>query len=921
MKKVILFLMILSSMIANGNVLEDLCYETPSYNPEPEGLPPIAFCTNFGLFKGGMNCKETIPISNRGSDKLIDVKVVLRISGFSGSVFSECGIDGQEGNCTQENSFDFGELGIFNHAIVYNPMPDYDANETHTIYFKSLVNNAIFLGNNLYGSFTKNNQNYSGKIEACPQTTTNLETNRTSNSIDVVDNFIESAYEQGKGLKTKIINQSITVDVIYLGDDNKTPSTNEGVDIPVLLYLVDDNCSNPKKLYDDNGNPLVAVIGQGSKYGTSESFTIKQIAKAKRFGMKYIDYNKLYKKHHFECLKHSSTTQNAVPGLPACLASDNNYKAAFGEEAYQRCNKHCKPCESNHHGEKEHFCNHESCKSNHKDKGEHDYNHKYGCYECTLENSPLICSTDNFAIRPYGFRVFGKNEYKRAGEEFNLTIKTVDKSNFTRNSGTINTVKSIDNYNESIGNLNITSSFFTPSSDEIKQMQRDTGKTDVTSCPASGTFSLIQSPSFMNGEVNASLKFSETGILKVNVSEKPGHEWAIVDADDTNDTLRFIKPATEIYDINDINKTNILLFIPYQFDTNAEYKTTTNQNWVYMSNQVRNANSIYSSPKMAAYINFKITAKNKDGEITKNFTKTCFPDVDEANAPRINGLKLNSTFDLFLDFTLNSNKNVPLSLYTEDNASHPIWTLNKTYDLNRSKNSLQEWISPFQFEHGIGEAKVYFNLDRNKNIPLNPVILKVVDANTSTSWMNNPGATKVFNGTYINKSIYFYYGRVISPDKTVKGNTASTQIYFEVYDSNASDPGNIEGSESLLTPHWFVNTKHNSTALGQIFNLSLKSPVNSSFVNLPPSSALSTITAGTIPIQISYSGTIYPYHALIEINASSWLIYNKFDQNATTVPFEITFMSGTKWKGFGGSFENNTSENRLNQKPLQRIEW
>ena len=538
----------------------------------------------------------------------------------------------------------------------------------------------------------------------------------------------------------------------------------------------------------------------------------------------------------------------------------------------------------------------------------------------TTNSSPCFRyfkNSDAFAIRPYGFRAFSANQYKRAGEDFNVTIKATDKTYYDDNTSGANlsSVKSVNGYNASLSTLNIASNFYTPSSSELSQMQSDTGETDVATCLNAGIFSVTNPASlFTNGEVNASLKFSETGVLDLNISEKPGHEWAKVDMDDTNNLQRYIKPSTITFDESDISKKVLMLFVPYKFETTSQYSTTTGQNRIYI-NDINGSNSTFTTPNMAAFIKYTIVAKNKDGLVTKNFTKTCFPDVSETNCPKVNGLKLNTTFDLFLDADLNSTKAVNISLYSEDNSSNPIYTPNKNLSLIKGDNHIKEWISPFKFENGIGEAKVYFNIDRNISKAINPVNIIVKDANTSTSWMTNPGSPKKFISLSGSSSKSFLYGRVHSPDYSVKGNKIDVKIYYEVYCKDCSktylNSLNL-GGESVDSVYWYINKNHNNINNGKIYNF-----INTSKID--PITPSTTIANGVETDTLKYNGGVYPYKESIDINASSWLIFNPYDANATTNDFSVEFLGDGGWAGIGTT--GKTVDVNMSSKGSKRIEW
>ncbi len=482
------------------------------------------------------------------------------------------------------------------------------------------------------------------------------------------------------------------------------------------------------------------------------------------------------------------------------------------------------------------------------------------CVE-TCENSKEInkkCyryfkSSDDFAIRPYAFLVFGNNQYKRAGEEFYLTIKAIDKDN-NLTSGNIDSVKSVLNYNEKLSNLNFEANFYVPTAYELSKMIADVGDSNVTYCPDKGVFSLLNdNDRFVDGEANVTLKYSETGILTLKVSEKAGSEFAKVDADDTPDSQRLIAPTNVILDREDLSKKDLLLFIPYKFVTIGDYNTTTNQNWIYVSNDVNKSFYSNKTPKMASVVEFVITAYNKDNQKVLNYTRTCFPDIS-VDAPKVNGLKLNTTFDLFLDIYLDANASDTLFVYAEGNLTKsPMWLPSNKVNISKGLNHVRASISQMEFKNGSGSAKVYLNVKKVYNKPKNPILLEVKDINTSTSWMYNSDATNIFIPMSINKAIEYRYGAIFVENKSVYGNEANLTVRYMYFNDN-----------------WLLNTEHNSSMFGDINitklneldnNLSYKISVSNTPINKGEEKLIVTTTHAL------------PYSVKLHLPIDSWLWY------------------------------------------------
>jgi hypothetical protein len=474
-----------------------------------------------------------------------------------------------------------------------------------------------------------------------------------------------------------------------------------------------------------------------------------------------------------------------------------------------------------------------------------------------------------------------------------------------------------------------------PPSSDIIQMNKDVYYTDddnasrVANCPNAGVFTVVNgSDSFKNGEINATLKFSETGVLEINVSEKAGSEFAIVDADDTPDDQRFIKPAVKIYDTDNIANNNYLLFIPYKFITVTDYNTTTSANWVYMSMDVNKSITAYTTPHMAAFIEYNITAYNKDGAVTKNFTKTCFPDI-KPTCPTQNGLKLNSTFDLFLDAKLKATKDINVSVYVGDAINgNAIWMPKKTLNVHLTSTNIQELVFPTDFVDGKAGVRVYFNIDKNYTTPLEEVKITAIDANTSTSWMSYPGATKIFIGNDLNKTVTFKYGRIKVSNATGYGSGINTAFEYQ-YWTNSNG--------------WVVNSEHNLTIFGDVDVSNSYMPSDITLQILPQSGK--NILEGKENIKFSTTHAL-PYSAKIHLAIPEWLWYHPLAKeykapsssnlDCLTHPcMKVDFLKSSS--GWGGvqainnkrfSEENRTSEMNVSKKDVnvsksqvKKINW
>jgi hypothetical protein len=558
-----------------------------------------------------------------------------------------------------------------------------------------------------------------------------------------------------------------------------------------------------------------------------------------------------------------------------------------------------------------------------------------------------ICHAgDDFAIRPYAFRVFGGDAYSRAGEDFNVTIKAVDLANFDKNSGASSTVIGTSDYNASFATISLSSNFYNPTPTELDIMYKNVmqdqtasasssaEKARVATCSTAGVFTKINATdNFTDGNLNATLNFSETGILTIDVNETLGQEFAIVDADDTNISQRFILGSSTIHSKSDISKNSLLLVNPYSIDTTAEYNTSTSKAWLYMDD-ISNAATTFTKPNMSAYIHYTVTARNKNGAITQNFSSTCFPDVTESwptpldtDCPRVNGLKLNTTYDFKLAATINTTAPVNLSIFNGDKNENALYidTADQDANLSIGDNAVRKaTMYPKQFTNGTAESFVHFNIDRNTSTPLNPITITVVDANSWLGWSSS-ASPAAFNGTTLNKSYNFIYGRTNAPRQRFTTDTGVAFIYYEVYCSgtdtlnNSCDKTllpNSSTSKSTNDPRWFKNTLHITSTDGIAGTTATIVQKNSlSNVNT------TNVTSGNpTNVTLSYNGSSFPYKTTMKNTASKWLIYNKYDDNATSNEFEVEFINAnSNWAGKKET--DNTTNKKASDRTNRRTMW
>jgi hypothetical protein len=237
---------------------------------------------------------------------------------------------------------------------------------------------------------------------------------------------------------------------------------------------------------------------------------------------------------------------------------------------------------------------------------------------------------------------------------------------------------------------------------------------------------------------------------------------------------------------------------------------------------------------------------------------------------------------------VSSTKNL---IYKEDNGSEINATTISLLSLNSNYFTTDN--------NGTAELHIKINTERNASNSINPFVMSIADINVSDA--NNTQGT-----INLDKNATFLYGRTNAPRQRFTTNPATAFIYYEVY-CNGSDTNAVDCNKTLLPngsssvtindPRWFKNTSHFNSTDGTQGTVTQK---NATLIT-----ETGSVTANPAQTTLSYDVTKgYPYKATMENNASTWLIYNKYNANATTNEFEVEFVHSGGW---AGQHETNTT--------------
>jgi len=698
----------------------------------------------------------------------------------------------------------------------------------------------------------------------------NINVNRTGQTND----------EYYNNLVTQVPQRKFTVDVVALDASQNPPTTPQDVNTSVALELVD-----IKGFHDVNiscQDPAVAIsdlIHLNFIDGTLESnrstisnFITPYAKEDVAFRIWYI--------HNGNKSQIINDWTSTVDSNGALISVNNLYNQIPDPNGY--CTSTCSTTDSE-------------------------------CFECikTYFGYPL-CSRDNFSVRPESFLI-SINDRNSTGS-FHIRDNNVSDTNVKLSADydykvDINATNHLDS-NNTIGYLR---SFKQNSTSALLQLSwyepTDVGCNDETNTSFDFRFS--------DGSIiDITMNKDNVGLYKFNMFDNnwtaidqgvPLHHTAenffIINANDClsnstivnddnlsspTDTRKVGCNISSIHTV-DTRYTNInplsykdynITFKPYKFelsnleishgaDRNTTFGVSPNETYIYISRLTDPNNENNMSLNSIG----TISAVGKGGTILSNYVGGCY-------AEDIN-ITLNTTLPAcnpelftyhFINLDINNNH------VTDINFTSQIVELtdnNFTYDLNGSMNIV-----------------LNYNYERNISQPLNPKRLvlnglSVGCADSDECIINaDQSNTHEYNTTEpINAAINYVFGRVHAPRYRIEGNDGNITLYYEVY-WDGNDTCNLDTLFPSQPPlsvdsvNWYRNTRH-TTNDGNISSI------------LKHRGSQSTVMSTKVNFQVEnlhyYETEGYPYKTIMDISASPWLIYHRFDNNATANSFDLEF--------------------------------
>jgi hypothetical protein len=584
------------------------------------------------------------------------------------------------------------------------------------------------------------------------------------------------------------------------------------------------------------------------------------------------------------------------------------------------------------------------------------------CMECLYGiNTRLVCSRDNFAIRPEAFMMHLKDQ-NQSNPAQTIALTT------TLNSGSVGaTAPVLDlasgyNYKFEVNATNHMNNSATPG--YTRSMNIDTTAVAqytwqpedgriVSGCNAPVDVNI--SSRFLNGLLDINTSLNNVGEYRLNIVDK---SWTLVDSNpnymvhhtghyfidtpdckvdsstvlvtntplnpNSNPTLSILN-GCQISSQHKNNETNLqyndynVTFHPYKFNMQGILPSSGKNRTPLTSNSYLYYADIMQADQesMAYHLDGIISAQGENNVTLSNFVDSCYAVALDLEIVTLNSRLLKDTNDNNVSYIarfhdLNTTASVVSTLDVNVTDTTPTAALVVPTTAAHFLKELQGNIS----------TQLNLNYARKKDTPINPFVLNFVEykakcTDTSKCFFRANLTTKTSEGKKdLNASLAIphYYGRTHVMRQQYKGTDGNASIYYEVYCDGVSCNKNLlkDGNTSLFSddPRWFINTQH-TAATGVPGDAKQKSaPIR-----------VTATTHGINYFSLQYDASRgYPYKTTMENNASQWLIYNKYNPSATKNSFEVEFINPSgDWAGIHET--NATTKQNASKTSNRRTLW
>lgn len=372
--------------------------------------------------------------------------------------------------------------------------------------------------------------------------------------------------------------------------------------------------------------------------------------------------------------------------------------------------------------------------------------------------SEFNCSADTFAIRPPSYAISSPVSPIKAAD-FTLTIAAA--SSGGGYNGTASIVTGLQTANP---NCPVSSGFFKSS----------LGVTEPLTI------------TFQNDSNASAIKATEVGAVYLNTKDST---WTAVDQPNEciSDSNTTTANAQGLFGCT-IESNLSLVIVPNNFEVNGTLTNANGGMFTYLSNDLN----------MSAQLALNITAKNSEGNTTRNYDKGCYAKNTTLTLPH-------------------SAVPSPLTkIFYAESLSAVASNVPKNSDINLSN------LSNTIFTQGAAPLAMSLNFDRNSSQPLNPFDFNITSANV----IDADGVSGT--GMPVGKAT-FTYGRARPYDVATNAGFAPNPVEFEVYSTAAAGYVSTMPQNVLK---WYRNVNHTAAAQGNVLRGGFSAGTTDSAINV-----------------------------------------------------------------------------------------
>ncbi len=599
------------------------------------------------------------------------------------------------------------------------------------------------------------------------------------------------------------------------------------------------------------------------------------------------------------------------------------------------------------------------------------------CMECVYgKDTRMLCSRDNFAIRPKAFKVSMSDD--------NTSIHSIDFANNTDKAGSssslINVVAGYP-YRFDINATDYTDGY--PVSGYIQSF--DSSDPNKYASMLWKPVSITADQALANCNTPADRNMTFSLINGTNTNPSPINTW-----NDLHDTLDNVGEYEFVISDKEWTKYDWDSNLTRHHDIRSHFIASTTPDCISDDNSVPESGKVgcettsdlapaYSAVHIRSYpytfdvtpLSYGARPSNNDNDNTWVYMYT----MDKTQYP--NGVDANMSYNIHGVFKVVGYNNAPvdnfvsqcyaqdvdmnlIATYISNQAEAPAFGYD-LIDINSTDSSIvyrpRENNNSLAYDtniggYAIGQDAQYFkkdmkaaidmdlgyNFNRSYNIPSNPVYIAFKDFNLtlasqpSSLQANGKSTYEVFGNMDLDQNVTFIYGRA-KPSKyfydDVTANSVTTPISVEVYcDLGYTTCQNL-GIDTVNgqtgDAYWWRSTSHDNVGAqdGNIILTTTHTSANVSSPVLIPSSSKGVDSTVTV----SYTGDTRPTTVNIDFGTDSatgsytdrWLIYNK-DANSVPTPFyRVRFIGTGSWAGEGQT--GHVVGGESNKKKSRRLEW